>query len=851
MVVRGKDDRRYGAESAIADRVKAGDQTVTVGATAGLRAGQRVAIRRPSTGEWIRALSMDQFTGSFKAVRLDWLPGSRDVEWEREVVAVKGDRVQLDAPITIALERDWGGGTVRPLTWPGRIRNVGIESLECVSEFDSRNPLDEEHAWMCVEFHNVEDGWVQGVTARQFVSAAVWLGPGTRQISVENCRAEQPVSENGGARRLGFYVGGQLTLVRRCATDQARESFAAGHCAAGPNVFLDCVALRAAADSGPFESWAAGVLYDNVRIEGAGIVLGNLGERMQGAGWNAAQGVIWNCTAGRLRAENPPGAENRVISDAGVPSLYRAQLAKRRALPEASGRAAARPTAKTTAGSSGPERSKAGSGTAPLQLVNGRFTAGGRALFGGSIGTIIWKGQTIPSLAATLGTCITRWAPGRSGPGLTEDLAGLIESMCERDRPFLHAWPGLWYDRRRDDHTTVARLDSEVWAPFLEMPWARSGRGRANDGLSKFDLTKFNPWYWDRLREFASLSAKKGVVMFHYFYDNHNLVENAAHWVDFPWRPANCVQETGFPEPPPITGKNNNWIRVAETFYDVSHPVRRDLHHRLIWHGLDAMAGQANVIHTLGFQFAGPLSFQQFFLDEVAAWRKARGRRVRVGLCTSKAITDAILADPVRGPLVDVIDQGYWQYLPDGTLFAPDGEGKFAFRELKMKAFGKDMVPAGTAELVYRQVREYRDRYPLKAIVCGHAGQGPIPILMAGGAAPVFSEDPANSSAQPRADGALIRFVKTELAGLLARTTPRDDLVADETWCLADEGRTYVFFSRGGREITLARPVNYRRLIGMWFNPRTGETTPVTAPAGKSIVKPSSESWLLLLRLPK
>jgi hypothetical protein len=59
---------------------------------------------------------------------------------------------------------------------------------------------------------------------------------------------------------------------------------------------------------------------------------------------------------------------------------------------------------------------------------------------------------------------------------------------------------GLWYDRRRDDHERIRRMDGEVWTPFYELPFARSGQGLAWDGLSKYDLTKYNLWYWDRLK---------------------------------------------------------------------------------------------------------------------------------------------------------------------------------------------------------------------------------------------------------------------------------------------------------------------------------------------------------------
>jgi hypothetical protein len=74
---------------------------------------------------------------------------------------------------------------------------------------------------------------------------------------------------------------------------------------------------------------------------------------------------------------------------------------------------------------------------------------------------------------------------------------------------------GLWYDRRRDAHDQAQRKDDKVVPPFLEQPWARSDKGKAWDGLSTYDLTKFNNWYFHRLKQFADLCDHKGTILFH------------------------------------------------------------------------------------------------------------------------------------------------------------------------------------------------------------------------------------------------------------------------------------------------------------------------------------------------
>ena len=176
----------------------------------------------------------------------------------------------------------------------------------------------------------------------------------------------------------------------------------------------------------------------------------------------------------------------------------------------------------------------------------------------------------------------------------------------------------------------VRRPDGDVWPPFYEQPWARSGRGIAWDGLSQYDLESFNPWYFGRLDAFAGLCDRKGLVLLHQAYFQHNILEAGAHWADFPWRPANCLQATGFPEPPPYAGKKR--IFMADAFYDVTHPMRRRLHRLYIRHCLDVLGAHPNVIFLTGEEFTGPLEFIRFWLDTVTEWERETGRDVLVGL---------------------------------------------------------------------------------------------------------------------------------------------------------------------------------------------------------------------------
>ena len=153
------------------------------------------------------------------------------------------------------------------------VGHIGIENIT-LEKASSTPPTraTKNHSWTRDrDPDHVEDACVRGVTVRHFAASAVRVGPRARRITIEACRSEKPVSEPAGYRRQAFLVEGQQVLVRQCWSEQGMNDFATGLLAAGPNVFLDDTAVGALGPSGSFESWASGVLYERVHVEGAGI----------------------------------------------------------------------------------------------------------------------------------------------------------------------------------------------------------------------------------------------------------------------------------------------------------------------------------------------------------------------------------------------------------------------------------------------------------------------------------------------------------------------------------------------------------------------------------------------------
>ena len=122
---------------------------------------------------------------------------------------------------------------------------------------------------------------------------------------------------------------------------------------------------------------------------------------------------------------------------------------------------------------------------------------GGKLIVGNRFAIPWWNGRTKDNfILKSAKPAITRFVPGREGTGWTDRIDSVVTFLKDNDYCMLDQHYGLWYDLRRIDHERVKRSDGEVSAPFYEQPFARSGKGKAWEGLSKYDLTKPNEWYW-------------------------------------------------------------------------------------------------------------------------------------------------------------------------------------------------------------------------------------------------------------------------------------------------------------------------------------------------------------------
>jgi hypothetical protein len=764
-----------------------------------------------------------------------WHPGDIDLRWNRQILAIQGNVLTLDAPITCDIDSRYGGAKAIIYEQPGLISECGIENLSLESDYDRARPLDEDHCWDGVYMADAENCWVRMVNFRHFAGSAVVVQKSAQQITVEDCQSLDPISEIGGFRRRTFLTFGEMVLFQRCYSEHGINDFAVGHTAPGPNAFVQCESFESFGPSGAISSWAPGILFDIVNIDGNDLVFKNWELEKFGAGWSTVNSTLWQSTASGLFCYSPDSLNknysigcwgqiqgNGEYSDMNEHvrpySLYASQLEKRlgrdvsgqcRVL-ERNTNASSSPaieeaiqlaeealqprttmqmwidsavfTGDITQGKLKPfvyqEKPSRVYQSNHYEIVNGWLTKNNSVLVGGKHQTPWWNGRTTDAAMAKAKYALTRFVPGQETTGGTDRVDSVISQM-QHDHTLLFSQNyGLWTDRRRDDHERIRRKNGDAWAPFYEQPFARTGRVQSGfaalawDGMTKYDLTQLNKWYFWRLQQFAKKSESIGLLLKNQHYFQHNILEAGAHWVDCPWRTVNNVNNTPFLEPVNFTGDKR--IFTATLFYDIENPTLRELHRQYIRQSLDAFKGQPNVIHSIGEEFTGPLHFVQFWLDVIAEWEQENGP-VLVDLAVNKDVQDAILNDPVRSKIVDIIDIEQWFYHNKGE-YAPPGGVNMAQRQYMRK------IRTGSArfEDVYRAVSEYRKQYPDKAVIYS-AQKAPElcwAALMAGG----------SCAAIPVTDKAFLAE--------LSQMTPRPSFVPDSYMLSSDNG--YLFYRASG-----------------------------------------------------
>ncbi len=97
-------------------------------------------------------------------------------------------------------------------------------------------------------------------------------------------------------------------------------------------------------------------------------------------------------------------------------------------------------------------------------------------------------------------------------------------------------------------------------------PWERTGPGSARDGKPKFDLTKFNESYFQRLRGRVQAAGKRGIYVSVMLLEGHSLKWAEEAWENHPFYPDNNINGIDAGRLDYYTLKNTKVLALQEAY---------------------------------------------------------------------------------------------------------------------------------------------------------------------------------------------------------------------------------------------------------------------------------------------
>lgn len=313
-------------ERITASRIPEGAMFVVVENPGEFSVGETILVSRPDNELWQHDLGMDAILSKDGTQTYSWTDYGHtfEINAERIITSIDGNRLYLDAPLPMAIESKYGGGYVHHCTFTGkRVSESGLEYINLDNLYDksvvSANyggkiylttyQADEKHYWNAVRFFGAEHCWVKGVTGSHFAFSTVSVYGCSKNLTVEDCHSYEPVSLITGSRRYAFTIArGQLCLFKGCTAEKDRHEFVTtGIYAVGPNAYVDCIGKESYSNAGPHSHWATCILYDNVKTEQLLSVedAQYLGYASGAQGWQGANHVFWNCEAPEIVCQSP------------------------------------------------------------------------------------------------------------------------------------------------------------------------------------------------------------------------------------------------------------------------------------------------------------------------------------------------------------------------------------------------------------------------------------------------------------------------------------------------------------------------------------------------------------------
>ncbi|MBN1804786.1 MAG: hypothetical protein JW837_06015 [Sedimentisphaerales bacterium] len=207
---------------------------------------------------------------------------------------------------------------------------------------------------------------------------------------------------------------------------------------------------------------------------------------------------------------------------------------------------------------------------------------------------------------------------GPTDPPPQFDFDACIDRMQKLNHNFIRLWtwePVFW--------NTKANSENKLHTSAPQ-PWARTGPGAALDGKPKFDLTKFNPVYFDRLRQRVSAAHERGIYVSVMLFEGWAVQFSAGAWEGHPFNKQNNING--------IDGDRNGDNKGLE-IYILSNPVVTNVQESYVRKVIDTVNDLDNVLYEISNENHPPSTqWQYHMIHFIKKYEKEKPKQHPVGM---------------------------------------------------------------------------------------------------------------------------------------------------------------------------------------------------------------------------
>jgi len=188
---------------------------------------------------------------------------------------------------------------------------------------------------------------------------------------------------------------------------------------------------------------------------------------------------------------------------------------------------------------------------------------------------------------------------GLTDPPRPFDFSAYLERLTAHGHNFIRLW--TW-------ESTVCDIDEggrRMRYYAAQQPWVRSGPGLALDGKPRFDLGRFNPDYFERLRQRVKAAANQGIYVSVMLFEGWAMQHAIGAWEGHPFHPKNNVQG--------VNGDVNGDGRGLDIF-TLGSPTTLRLQEDYVRRVIDTVGQFDNVLYEISNENHPPSTEWQYHL---------------------------------------------------------------------------------------------------------------------------------------------------------------------------------------------------------------------------------------------